>query len=109
MVIKGARYAKGLGVHAASDVRIDLGPGYSVFTSDIGVDDETGQRGSVIFQVWLDGTKSYESSVVHGGDAAARVSLSVAGAHELRLVVIDDGDGLAFDHADWANAQLAPR
>jgi alpha-galactosidase len=32
---------------------------------------------------------------------------SLAGAQFLRLVITDGGDGMNFDHADWAAAQLA--
>jgi alpha-galactosidase len=106
ITIKGVAYNKGLGVHANSDVRYQLGGAYSLFVSDVGVDDETGNRGSAVFQVWLDGVKAYDSGIMRGGAAAAHVNLSVRGAQELRLVVAVDGDGIDFDHADWAGASL---
>jgi len=107
ITIKGVTYAKGLGVHAASDVRVNLGGLYSTFVSDVGVDDETvGGGGSVIFQVFLDGVKAFDSGIVLGGQAARHVNLPVENVKELRLVVIDDGNGLTLDHADWAGAQL---
>lgn len=42
-------YEKGLGVHAYSKVSYYLGGNCSFFTSDVGVDDEAGERGSVVF------------------------------------------------------------
>jgi hypothetical protein len=48
----------------------------------------------------------FESGVMRGGDPAKRVSVSVAGAGELRLLVDDGGDGTAYDHANWADAKL---
>jgi hypothetical protein len=55
ITLNGTTHAKGLGVHASSDVRYDLNGAYSTFISDVGVDDEVGSRGSVVFQVYADG------------------------------------------------------
>lgn len=104
LTIGGVRYAKGLGVHAASDVRYALSS-CSTFTAQVGVDDEVA-AGSVIFQVWTDGVKAYESGVLTGAMGAAPVSVDLAGKSELRLVVTNSGDGDAYDHADWADAKV---
>ena len=40
-------------------------------------------------------------------DEAKSVSVSLTGATQLRLVVGDAGDGVFFDHADWADARVA--
>ena len=46
--IRGAAYGKGLGVHATSTVRYNIGGSCSSFASDIGVDDEDdGSSGKV--------------------------------------------------------------
>ena len=63
--IRGVTYAKGLGVHPNSDIVYTLNKAYTNFSSDVGVDDETGGRGSVTFQVWTDGTKVYDSGLAH--------------------------------------------
>ena len=42
-----------------------------------------------------------------GGTAARRVSVDLAGTRELVLIVIDAGDGAAYDHADWADLQAS--
>jgi hypothetical protein len=55
LVLNGVTYAKGLGAHAPSDVRYALGA-CSVFTAQVGVDDIAGTSGSLVFQVWVDGT-----------------------------------------------------
>ena len=52
------------------------------------------------------GVKVFDSGTVRGGQAARSISVSVAGAQQLRLVVTSAGDGDAYDHADWANARL---
>jgi DNA-binding beta-propeller fold protein YncE len=106
ITLGGVVYAKGLGVHAASDVRYDLGGSCSTFQAQVGVDDEVGSNGSVVFQVWADATKVYDSGAMTGASATKTIDVSVAGANELRLVVTDGGNGNGNDHADWANARV---
>lgn len=103
--LNGTGYANGLGVHAASELRYSV-TGCSTFTSDIGVDDEVGSLGSVVFQVWGDTAKLFDSGVMTGTSVTQRVNVSIAGQSELRLVVTDSGDGANYDHADWADAKI---
>lgn len=105
LALAGRRFAKGLGVHAPSAVTVPVN-GAHTFRASIGVDDETFGRGSVVFQVWADGVKLYESPRVTGGQPARAVSVPVTGRRQLRLVVTDAGDDPDDDHADWADAVL---
>ncbi len=50
----------------------------------------------------------FNSGVMYGNTAAREVSVNVSGRSELRLVVTDAGDGIHFDHANWAEARLTP-
>jgi hypothetical protein len=105
--LNGISYAKGLGVHALSDVRFNLAGSCSAFAAEVGVDDEAvGPEGSVVFQVWGDGVKLYDSGAMRFDAATKLVNVNVAGKKELRLYVTDAGDGLGWDHADWANARV---
>jgi hypothetical protein len=104
--IGGQTFAKGLGVHALSDVRYVMGGNCSLFTASIGVDDEVGSNGSVIFQVFGDTTLLYQSPLQTGAGSAVPISVDVSGRNTLRLVVTDGGNTVHSDHADWANAQL---
>jgi glucose/arabinose dehydrogenase len=106
ITLNGVAYPKGLGTHAAADVRYGIS-GCTNFSSDIGVDDEVGVNGSVVFQVYLDGTKAYDSGTMTGASATKSLSLDLTGKSELRLVVTNGGDNVDYDHADWANAQIA--
>jgi hypothetical protein len=109
ITLNGQGYSKGLGVHANSEVAVDIQSttGYTNFQADIGVDDEVGANGSVVFQVWLDNNKLYDSGVMTGQSATKQVDISVANVTgRLRLIVTDSGNGRDFDHADWANARL---
>jgi len=83
-----------------------LGRACSQLTASIGVDDEVGNRGSIVFQVWVDGRKRFDSGTVHGGELPVAVSVDVTGGSELELIVTGAGDNIDYDHADWANAQL---
>jgi len=104
----GARtYATGLGTHAPSEIRFQLNGAYSTFESDIGLDaSQSGGIGTVVFEVWLDETRVYQSKVMRAEDARETVKVDVSGATLLRLVVTDGGDGNHCDHADWADARL---
>jgi hypothetical protein len=107
ITLGGIPYPRGLGVHAPSEVVYNLAGACSgSFISDIGVDDEVGSQGTVIFQVFLDGVKAYDSGIVRGADLRRNVNVSVAGKQQMRLVVTDAGDGKSFDHADWAGARV---
>jgi glucose/arabinose dehydrogenase len=106
ITLNGVTYTKGLGVHAVSDVRFALNGAYKTFLSDIGLDDEVGGNGSVIFQVYADGALLYDSGTMLGSSATKQVNVDVTGKNELRLVVTIAGDNDWYDHADWANARL---
>jgi hypothetical protein len=103
--LNGTTFSRGLGVHANAEVRYALN-GCTSFTSFIGVDDEVADRGSVIFQVWGNNTKLFESPIMTGASATEFISTSLLGFTELRLVVTDAGNGQASDHADWADAKI---
>lgn len=106
LTLNGTTYSKGLGVHAASEIVYNLNGSYSKFTADAGIDDES-WAGSVQFQVFADGNKVYDSGVVTGSSDTQHIDVSINGAKELKLVVLDGGDGINSDHADWANAQVS--
>jgi alpha-galactosidase len=101
LTINGTTYAKGLGVHAVSEISYYLGRACTSFSSSVGIDDETA-NGSVVFQVFADGTKIADSGTMTGATAAKQLSGSLANAEQLRLVVTNGGDNINSDHADWA-------
>jgi endonuclease/exonuclease/phosphatase family metal-dependent hydrolase len=108
MRIGGQSYASGLGVHGRSEIDINLaGMGCTRFLADVGVDDEVGSNGSVVFYV-QDGSGSDRASPVtkYGWQGATLMDADITGVQTLKLVVGDVGDGLAYDHANWANARV---
>ena len=107
MKIGGREFENGIGTHANSTILLRLAGGSDRFTAQVGVDDEVGAgKGSVQFQVLADGKEVWSSSAMKAGDAAREVALDVKGVKELQLVAADGGDGISYDHADWAEAKL---
>lgn len=106
ITLNSVTYPKGLGVHANSELRYALNGAYRTFAAEVGVDDEVGNSGSVVFQVYADGALLYDSGVLNGFSDAKSLSVDVTGKNELRLVVTTSGDNDWYDHADWANARL---
>ena len=104
--IGGKRFARGVGTHANSVVWIDLAGGSERFLASVGVDDAAGGPGSVTFKIIGDGRKLWESGVMKPGQAAKPVDVDLKGVQCLLLTVGDAGDGVAFDHADWADARF---
>ncbi len=102
----GVKWSRGLGVSASSELVYALNGQYQTFLADIGVDDDVNDRGSVVFEVWLDGTRKYQSAVIKGYHKSTSISVPVTGGNQLKLVVTDGGDGNAYDHADWAGARV---
>ncbi|GAA3463185.1 hypothetical protein GCM10018963_51980 [Saccharothrix longispora] len=106
LTIAGVVHAKGLGVHAPSEVAVHLGGACRSFGAVLGLDDETTSPGSVVFQVVGDGRVLHDSGVVRGGEPGRAASVDTTGVRTLVLRVTDAGDGRNFDHADWADARL---
>jgi hypothetical protein len=104
--LNGQGYARGLGVHAPSSLKYDLGGRYSAFEAVVGVDDETNGAGSVEFQVYADGALRFDSGTMTASSTPRTAFADVRGAQVLELKVTTAGDNANSDHADWANAVL---
>jgi alpha-galactosidase len=110
ITLKGVVYPHGLGVHAESEIGIDLKGVATRFVAMVGVDDETQGRGSVRFQIWVDDLDAFDSGVLRGNNDPKLVDIDLTGAKRMDVLVSDGGDGNASDLADWAGAMffLAP-
>ncbi len=107
MSIGGRKFQHGVGTHAVSAMWVDLKGGVSRFTASVGVDDEVGPgRGTVEFRLMADDEIVYRSGVLKGGDAAKQVDVDLGGKETLLLLVRSAGDGVDFDHGDWADAEF---
>jgi len=110
ITLNGKVYPHGFGTHAVASVGIQLNGQATHFDAVVGVDDETGSKGSVGFSVVVDGKIVDSTQTLHGGDTPIPISVDLTGAKILVLRVSDGGDGIDYDHADWAGAliTLAP-
>jgi alpha-galactosidase len=105
LTLAGTTFAKGLGMHAPSALEYRLGGACTRFRASIGVDDEVANHGSIVFQVWADGVKIFDSGVMTGASATKSVDVDLSGRTELRLQAIAV-DSTSSDHGDWANARV---
>ncbi len=104
--INGTTYSKGIGTHAHSEIVYDIGGNnYKTFTSYVGVDNEV-DGGSVKFKVYVDDILKGSSPTLTSNDNAYFFNIDVTGAQYLKLVAEDGGNGIARDHADWAEARV---
>lgn len=104
--IGASAFDHGIGAHAPSRIVVDLDGRCSLFLADVGLDEEVGDRGSVVFEVWGDGERLAVSGIVRGPQVAVPIAADLEAIGRMTLVVTPGGDGNAFDHADWGNARL---
>lgn len=106
LAVAGRSFAHGLGTHATMVLHVELDGKVERFTAFVGVDDSAGGRGTVRFFLYGDGKKLFDSGVLRGGDAAKPVDVDLRGIRQLVLLVSSAGDGIDYDHADWAEARF---
>ncbi len=70
------------------------------------MDDEVGSGGSVMFRVFADDKLVFESPEMNGDNIKQLMELEIKGVKELRLVLLDNGDGSKDDHGDWVDVKL---
>jgi hypothetical protein len=110
LAIGGNPVEKGLWTHAfndgtPADVVFDVSKAsFAAFKAAVGLDD-LGEKGSVQFQVLVDGEKKAESPVLKPRKIHS-LSVDVKGAREVTLRVLNGGDGYAWDHAVWGFARF---
>jgi alpha-galactosidase len=109
MKIRRRSFAHGLGTHSTSRLEINSAEPIQRFTAWVGIDNNErteGKRGSAVFAVSGDGQPLWESGVIRGSEEARRVDIDCKGARQIELQVTDADDGNAFDHANWAEAEM---
>ncbi len=103
----GIAYKRGIGTHSPGEFRIKLDKGTRRFTALVGIDAESGNGGSVEFQIVGDKKKVlWRSGVIRGGAAPKKVDVDLTGVDMLRLIVTTGGDNYGNDHADWVDAKF---
>jgi len=99
-------YDNGIGTFANCLLEYAVNGQFKRFTAQVGVDAATEGRGSVVFEVWADGDKVFNTPVMSGLDMAKKVDVDLAGVKRLRLTVLDGGDGNKFDAGNWCDPVL---
>ncbi|MCU0789294.1 MAG: NPCBM/NEW2 domain-containing protein, partial [Verrucomicrobia bacterium] len=64
------------------------------------------QRGRIEFKLPGDGPLLWTSGKLTSGQPAGAVEVNLDGVQHLVLAVTDAGDGINYDHADWAEARI---
>ena len=107
LTIGGETFAHGVGTHAQSVFFVQLGGGTKRFTAKVGLDaSQVGNPGTIEFRVIADGKTLFKSGVMRPGDAAKTVDVDLSGVKLLLLFVGSAGDGISYDHANWADAKF---
>lgn len=106
LTLGGKVYAKGLGAHAASNVRYYLGAQCTTFSSVIGIDDIQKTKGAVEFSVVGDGKVLYTSPTLKGGGTPVSINVPLSGVKYVDLKVGFSTPTNGNDWADWADAQF---
>lgn len=104
--LRGKVFRKGLGVHSKSELTYALDGKFSRVQAVIGIDDEVGKKGNVIFAVLGDGKELYRSPEIVGGADPVALDVKLEGVSRLTLRVDFGRDFHIADHADWADARL---
>jgi hypothetical protein len=104
----GKKFTSGIGTHAVSEIEYRVNAAYRKFSAVVGIDDASeGERGSVEFIVLGDGHELWRSGIMKKSHGAKEVSCDIRNVRELVLRVTDAGDGIDYDHADWAEARVS--
>lgn len=102
----GRTFSRGLGTQSRTELTYLVRGEYARFKAILGIDDSVGASGSVVFRVYGDDRRLYESPLVRGGDRPIPISLDLTGVLLLRLEVDYGDEGDAADLADWVDASL---
>jgi NPCBM/NEW2 domain/F5/8 type C domain len=90
---------------APSEIQYVIPAGAKYFVTVPGLGNRR-REGSVEFRIFVDGEKKYDSGYFNVGNALDAVILDVSGAKELKLIVTDGGNGMAYDYSWWGNARF---
>jgi len=110
LAVNGHTYERGIGCHSRCEVEFDIGGRYGSLVAEIGIDDGAGGRGGVVFEVYADNRRVFQSPAVRGGQDARVVSVELGRARRVKLVADYGPDGTSWgDHADWCRTVLVRR
>lgn len=98
-------FSKGLGVHAQSELTIDIPSGAEAFFVTVGIDSDAGARGDCEVKIVVDAREAY-SQRIRASESPRQVKIDVQRARRLTLVVEAGEDLDLGDAVDWADARF---
>jgi hypothetical protein len=101
----GQVYNHSLYGESISEIVYDIPQEADKFVSAIGLGNKH-FTASVVFKVFVDDELKYESPLYRFGTPILPVIVNVDGSKELKLVVTDGGDGIAYDYAWWGDPKF---
>jgi len=120
LTISGQKYDRGLGTHAPASYRIKLDGKARRFTAMVGIDDEIISdkhdyyKNALVEFLIISYNKNttprnrvlWQSGPMKVNEPAKKVNVNLEGVTLLKLIVTDGGNGINYDHADWADAKI---
>jgi hypothetical protein len=103
--IAGQVYAKGLALHAYTELVYNLDGKYKEFKFVPGVDDTVGGDGQPVLRIEGDGNKLFEETITRKTKKEDRLVV-IKGVRQLRIIVSSNGLFDFGDHLDLADAKL---
>jgi len=104
--VAGTRFERGIGTHSISRFLVNLGGNAKSFSGLVGADDRNDYSGNMEFQLIADQKIIWRSGIMHKGMSAKAFSVSLKNVQKLALLVVEGGDGIMYDHADWLDAKF---
>jgi hypothetical protein len=101
----GAAFAKGLSMHAHTELEYDLGGKYKTFKAVLGVDPRTGADSQAVVTVECDGEKKFVGTV--STTATRPIAVNVRDVRRLKIVVSSQNLLDLHDHATLAEARVS--
>ncbi len=105
LVIDGEPFETGVGMHSDSRLEFALTGDYTTFSGKVGRN-TAARRGQALAEIWLDGTRVFESGPLERGTEAIPFEIDLTGATVLELKVLQGEDGFSGDHIDWVDATV---
>jgi alpha-galactosidase len=107
MTIGKQSFKEGVGTHAESELWIQLDGKAEQFAAKVGVDGAAGSdQASIEFIVLGDGKELYNSGLCKLGEEPRICDVALKGVKLLVLTVTGGDNGMAYDHANWAEAKI---
>jgi hypothetical protein len=103
--LKDQAYAKGLSMHAHTELEYDLAGRYKDFRAILGVDDQVGGDSKAIVTIECDGAKVAEFKASRA--ALHKIALDVRKINRLRIIVSSNNFLDLHDHVTLADAKVS--